>query len=67
MTFKLSYPGGEVEKPDAHSALQQIKYLERDDLIPITITDHKGAKITQEELGQIALKSFSAEPNATQT
>jgi hypothetical protein len=68
MAYKLIYTngtvGGEIEKPDAHSALQQIMYLERDGFDRIIILDPQGTEIGHDQLGRIALRSLSASPNA---
>ncbi|TRB22914.1 hypothetical protein [Rhizobium rhizogenes] len=60
MSYELKYPGGELQLPDAHAALQQIKYLERDGSVRIQILDPEGNEITFEQLGERALDQFRA-------
>jgi hypothetical protein len=60
MTYKIRYAGGEIEQPDAHTASQQLIYLERDGFTEFSIFDPDGNEITRERLGKLALQSFSA-------
>jgi hypothetical protein len=65
VVFKLIFPGGEpIERLDAHSALQDIQYLDRDGYGPITIIDPQGNKISREKLGKLAFQLFTAHPHA---